>query len=108
MQAIHKESFENQPDSGQSHVRAKPSNRGRLLLSPPSALPATLDDLTAAVEQVPGVRFGALLADLVPDPAARAALLAETLDDVLRNQVNKGRFRALRKYWLRLARYLRR
>ncbi|WP_137813005.1 CHAT domain-containing protein [Gandjariella thermophila] len=43
-------------------------------------LPADLGELTARVEQVPGVRFGELLTELVPDAAARDALFTDIVN----------------------------
>ncbi|WP_196255753.1 CHAT domain-containing protein [Micromonospora sp. WMMD558] len=42
-----------------------------------AALPADLAELISRVESVPGARFGAVLADLAPDPQRRATLVRE-------------------------------
>ncbi len=43
-------------------------------------LPADLAELISRVEAVPGARFGAVLADLVPDSQQRSALLTEAIE----------------------------
>ncbi|MEO3817930.1 CHAT domain-containing protein [Plantactinospora sp. B24E8] len=47
-----------------------------------AVLPADLTELTRRVEEVPGVRFGAVFAALVPEPQRRDALFAEVVDDL--------------------------
>jgi hypothetical protein len=48
---------------------------------PDTAPPAEPDTVAGVVEQVPGVRFAAVLAALVPGPATRTALLTEILNE---------------------------
>jgi tetratricopeptide (TPR) repeat protein len=43
------------------------------------ALPAGLTELVATVQAVPGVRFGDVAAELVPEPAAQKQLFADTI-----------------------------
>jgi hypothetical protein len=48
----------------------------------PDLLPADFGHLVERVQQVPGVQFDVVMAQLVPDAMARAAMLAETIDAV--------------------------